>query len=293
LVRGAFFARLWLVLRLSCIVLILTAVALLNATSLPLTMTELSLMLRSGYSSDTVLREVTVRKFAGPLDSAGEKQLRHAGASEALIAALRSGTYEASSEEIAAVKQRTEIRDRQIRAPEVSAAPEVNPSAATNTPSYVQTGGGMYDHLKGDLVYLHNGGLVPFDDEVLERKKFYLLFLSAAWSKEGRQVTPLLANYYNQAAPEHPEFEVIFFSADRSAFGMENYMTQSNMPWPAVAYEKLSGKAGALADSFRRQIPRLVLVDASGKVLSDSGEGEPNFGKVVSSLNKILATQSE
>ena len=271
----------------------LATIAFVGAAPLPLTTKDVSLMLRSGYSSDAVLQELSARKFADTLDSAGEVQLQRAGASQALISALRSGNFQASSSEIAALKQQTASHEVQLKAAErygsdIQTAGGSNHSSAASTPTNVQAGGGMFDHLRGDLVYWHNGSLVPFDDEVLERKKLYLLFFSAIWSKEGRQFTTRLGDYYNRAASQHPEFEVVFFSADRSAFAMENYISEANMPWPVVAYEKLGGKAGALADNFRRQIPRLVLADASGKVLSDSGEGQPDFDKVLAELDKIL-----
>ncbi len=147
----------------------------------------------------------------------------------------------------------------------------------------------MYDHLKDDLVYWHEGSLVPFDNETLEGKKFYLLFFSAIWSKEGRQFTSQLADYYNRVHPQHPEVEVVFFSADRSAFAMENYVSQTQMPWPVVSYDKLQGKAGALAGAFTHQIPRLILAEANGRVLSDSGEARPDFDKVLADLDKVLA----
>ena len=162
-------------------------------------------------------------------------------------------------------------------------------SAQRNPPGEKQIGGTMYDHFKDDLVYWHEGTLIPFDNEALEKKKFYVLFFSAIWSKEGRQFTPSLVDYYHRVAPEHPEFEIIFFSADRSAFAMENYVSETQMPWPVIAYDKLRGKAGALAANLTHQIPRLILADASGKVLSDSGDGRPDFDKVLADLDRILS----
>jgi thioredoxin family protein len=115
-----------------------------------------------------------------------------------------------------------------------------------------------------------------------------VLFFSAIWSKEGRQFTAQLVDYYNRVHPQHPEFEIIFFSADRSAFAMENYVNQTNMPWPAVAYDKLSGKAGALAGPLTHQIPRLILAEAGGRILSDSGETKPDYDKVLADLDRVL-----
>lgn len=268
------------------------AICSLTAAVAPLTVKEVSLMLRSGYSSEAVLQELSKRKIADTLDSTSEKQLVQAGANQSLIATLESGVYQLSSTETAALekKQQSESRAaKEIPLTSNLADNRASSSAPANVQREQQVGGTMYDHLKDDLVYWHEGSLLPFENEKLERKKFYLLFFSAIWSKEGRQFTSRLVDYYNRVAPQHPEFEIVFFSADRSEFAMENYVSQTNMPWPAVAYERLQGKAGALASAFTHQIPRLILVEASGRVLSDSGETRPDFDKVLADLDKVLA----
>jgi Thioredoxin-like len=251
----------------------------------PLTVKEVSLMLRSGYSSEVVLQELSKRKFVDALDSAGKEQLVKLGANKSLISTLESGVYQLSAAETAAwEKQKQSTRLQTVS----QLSPDLQPAKPT-PPAAVQVGGTMYDHLKDDLVYWHEGSLVAFDDETLQRKKLYLLFFSAIWSKEGRQFTAQLVDYYNRVHPQHPEFEIVFFSADRSAFAMENYISQTNMPWPAVAYDKLQGKAGALAGNLRNQIPRLILAEAGGRILSDSGETKPDFDKVLADLDKVLS----
>src|SRR3954468_7750942 len=59
----------------------------------PLSLKDVSLMLRSGYSSEAVEREVAARHFLGTLDAAAEKNLLQAGASPALIGELKSGAF--------------------------------------------------------------------------------------------------------------------------------------------------------------------------------------------------------
>src|SRR5579864_6462000 len=49
-------------------VLAIAVANLLGAAPLPLTLKDVSLMLRSGYSSEAVMREVEARKFADTLD---------------------------------------------------------------------------------------------------------------------------------------------------------------------------------------------------------------------------------
>lgn len=261
---------------------------------MPLTAKEIGLMLRSGYSSDAVLRELSARHFADSFDSTVEKQLVQSGANQSLIDALRSGAYQLSPSEMAAAKEKlAEEEQRDIPAAEQSRE-SGPPPQSTPVPATVGAPGATYRLLKGDLVYWHQGTLRHFDDEALETKKLYLLFFSANWSPQGRKFTPQLLEYYNRVAPEHPEFEVIFFSADRSPFGMETYMGQANMPWPAVDYEKLGSKA-AIQNNFVRGIPCLILVDGNGRILSNSYGTETNRGPetVLADLDKILKSQSE
>jgi Thioredoxin-like len=257
----------------------------------PLTIQEISLMLRAGYTSEVVLQELSKRKLAGTFDSVGEKQLVQAGASQSLISTLQSGVYQLSAAETAAIKDKQKLEgDRESITASVttSLTNDKLPPVPSVPPVGAQIGGTMYDHLKDDLVYWHEGSFVPFDDEALQKKKFYLLFFSALWSKDGRQFTSRLVDYYNRVAPQHPEFEVIFFSADRSEFAMESYVSQTNMPWPAVAYEKRDGKAGAIGDKIVRGIPCLILSDAGGRILSHTDENS-GADKVLADLDKVLA----
>ncbi len=280
--------------------LLVTSVCRAICGPMPLTAKEIGLMLRSGYSSEAVMRELSARHFADSFTPAVEKQLVQSGADRSLIDALRSGAYGLSPSEMAAVKeklagekQRDLVAAEQAResGPPQQSAPA---PARSSAPAAAGAPGATYQLLKGDLVYWHHGSLSHFDDEALENKKFYLFFFSANWSPEGRRFTPQLVEYYNRVAPQHPEFEVIFFSADRSPFGMETYMGQANMPWPAVEYDKLASKAG-IQKNFVRGIPCLILVDGSGKVLSNSYGTERNLGPetVLADLDKILSGASE
>ena len=258
-------------------------------------------MLRSGYSSQAVMRELSARHFADSFDSTAEKQLVQLGADQSLIDALRSGAYQLSPSEMAAAKEKlAEEEQRDVLAAEQSresGPPQQSaPAPVRPAPKAFEVGapGATYQLLKGDLVYRHRGTLSHFDDEALENKKLYLFFFSANWSPQGRKFTPQLVEYYNRVAPQHPEFEVVFFSADRSPFGMETYMGQANMPWPAVDYEKLGSKA-AIQNNFVRGLPCLILVDGSGKVLSNSYGTEKNLGPetVLADLDRILSGKSE
>src|SRR6266849_7468987 len=94
---------------------------------------------------------------------------------------------------------------------------------------------------------------------VLEKKKLIALYFSAHWCAPCRKFTPELVEYYNRVATQHPEFEIVFVSFDKSQFAMETYMREANMPWPAVDFPKIGGKE-AIRKYAGDGIPCLVLV---------------------------------
>ncbi len=262
-----------------------------------MTAKDVGLMLRAGYSSNALMQELSVRYFADTLDEAKEKTLIQAGASAELINALNSGTYSLSAEKMAVAQQqmadqakrRTEEgqNSRKLDTLYQSQLAEKRESA-----SRAPNGSGNLIHqlVKDDLVCWHYGSLARYDDEALEKKKLILLYFSAHWCAPCRQLTPALVDYYNRVAPQHPEFEIIFFSLDKSQFAMETYMRETNMPWPAIDYQKLAGK-GAIKKYAGETIPCLVLVDAAGKVISDTYAGKQFLGpaKVLSDLQAIFS----
>jgi thiol-disulfide isomerase/thioredoxin len=278
--------------------LLLLGTAFDNAVGrvLPLTAKEVGLMLRAGYSSQSVQEELSARHFAGTCDAAAEKALRDAGASPDLIAAIKSGAYQSSPadeqaarDEIAAQKQRQALEAERSRkfdtlyqsqlARERAAAPPQNGPSS-----------GVVDLLRGNLVILKNGSLAPFDDELLGKKKLVALYFSALWCPPCRKFTPKLVEFYNRNAAQHPEFEIVFVSSDKSPFGMETYIRDHQMPWPAIDFAKLSAKA-ALKKYAGESIPCLVVLDAAGNVVSDSYAGKNYLGpeKVVGDLTAIFA----
>src|SRR5688500_10081177 len=93
----------------------------LTSTPAPMTLKEVSLMLRSGYSSAAVEREVAARHFIGPIDANGEKNLLEAGASPALVTGLKSGLFAIPASELAGVKSDLAVKEAR-RAAEVEAS---------------------------------------------------------------------------------------------------------------------------------------------------------------------------
>lgn len=270
-----------------------TALSTLPARTLPLTIKEVTLMLRSGFSSETVQQELSVRRLAEPFNAGAEKSLRDAGAAPALVDAIKTGSYAISPAD--AQKAQDELTAQAARR-----AREVEQSRKFNTlyqdkllrartaapPAIGQVSNLLADQFKGDLVASRNGNisnLTPFEEEALAKKKLIALYFSAQWCGPCRQFTPQLVEFYNRVAPQHPEFEIVFVSSDRSAGAMGAYMRDMKMPWPAIDFSKLPTKS-ALKKYAGEAIPCLVLLDANGKVLSDTYAGKEFLGP-----EKVLA----
>jgi len=264
------------------------------AGQLALTVSEIGLMLRSGYSSSAIMQELSKRHFADAIDETKETTLVKAGASAELIASLKSGIYSLSPEKIAAVQQ--EMASQEQRHAEQAEATRKSEAAyqarlireRSAKPTNLNAGGtdAVLQFLKNDLVQLHNGTVAHADETALASKKLIAFYFSAEWCGPCRKFTPQLVDYYKRVAPDHPEFEVVFYSRDRSLFAMEKYMQEQNMPWLAIDYSKLKEKE-ALAKSAGNGIPSLVLVDSTGKVISSSQDVGPQ--KVLADIDAIFA----
>lgn len=148
----------------------------------------------------------------------------------------------------------------------------------------------IYPSLKNDLVALQGKSLKRFDDAQLSGTKYYAIYYSASWCPPCRAFTPKLVEFYNRIKPQNPHFELIFVSSDQTEQDMEKYIKGDKMMWPALSFDKKPTNK-VLTSFSGRGIPCLVLVNAEGKVLSHSYEGENYVGpsKVLADIESTLA----
>ena len=240
----------------------------------PMTIKELSLMLRGGYTSDDVLRETAGRPLLEPLDAAAEKTLVQAGADAHLINTLKTAHRTLSDDELAAIRQRQADLDHQkLEAWEGNQARllAANKQAAESVQSTRKQEmlGKTAANLRGLLVTAGDNGLQPYAPDALAGKKLFAFYFASLNNPPCSKFTPQLVKFYQDFAPKHPAFEVVFVSQDRSAFNMENHMRQSAMPWPALGFDRIAQQPD-LAALGKQVVPRLTLIDGAGRLVSDS-----------------------
>lgn len=152
-------------------------------------------------------------------------------------------------------------------------------------------GGSLAQELQGVGVgRFQDGRWQPVAPGALGSKKVFAFYYSAHWCPPCRTFTPKLVAFYRDFAASHPDFELVFVSADHSEGEMRGYMQEAGMPWPAVPFNK-AGSAN-LPRSAGNGIPCLVLADANGRVLSDSYAGSGTYlgpQKVLDDLSKFPA----
>lgn len=99
------------------------------------------------------------------------------------------------------------------------------------------------------------------------------IYFSAHWCPPCRAFTPSLVEFHNNMTEQGKPFEIVFVSSDREKSAMYDYMDEMKMPWLALPFgddhkQELSEKFNA------RSIPKLVIIDQNGKLISENGRGE-------------------
>jgi nucleoredoxin len=149
-------------------------------------------------------------------------------------------------------------------------APPASPARSEGTPPAVYVPATPMERMMaGKLVRLEGGALRPSIPVRLAGVKFYAFYFSASWCGPCQEFTPDLIDAYGKIRALYPEFEVIMVNRDRSPAEMFAYMRDDKMPWLALRWDDIRN-ADAINHYAGAGIPDLVLVDANGKVLSDS-----------------------
>jgi hypothetical protein len=94
------------------------------ASTSPLTGKDIVLMLRMGYSTEDIVRDLEAKHFVGPLDASSEAEIRDLNGSSQLLDTLKSGRVNATKEEVAQAEQKTAV----ISA-EAEASPQPQPTS--------------------------------------------------------------------------------------------------------------------------------------------------------------------
>ncbi|HEY1582661.1 MAG TPA: thioredoxin-like domain-containing protein [Chthoniobacterales bacterium] len=248
----------------------------------PLTMKDVGLMIRSGYSSQSLLQELAQRGASEPLDDTTRKVLLDFHVSPQLLDGLEHGAFLVSA--AAAERARTDAAqeaERQVaettriyqNVTAVLQEQHARDAAAARPPA----GTSLADSLKGKMVVCRDGTISAASDADFEKKKLIAFYFSAHWCSPCRKFTPQLVEYYRQNAARHPEFEVVFVSNDRSRFNWETYMRETGMPWPAIDFDQTDLRKN-LGQVGGEGIPSLVLLDATGRLIASSYDGKKYLG---------------
>lgn len=120
------------------------------------------------------------------------------------------------------------------------------------------------------LLVMRNGSPQDPDLRSFAPVKYWAFYYSASWCPPCRRFSPSLVSFYNQFKPKHPDFELVLVGDDRTEDAMLAYLKNDAMPWPAVKFDDLHDDSLGVQQYCGKGIPCLVLVDADGKVLSDT-----------------------
>ena len=102
-------------------------------------------------------------------------------------------------------------------------------------------------------------------------------YFSAHWCPPCRSFTPLLAQFYEELKEQKKDIEIIFVSSDRDDKEFDGYYKE--MPWLAIARFESSSISSLKSHFGVSGIPKLVVVDKTGKTIDDNARASvQNFG---------------
>ena len=206
---------------------------------------------------------VKFRSLEGRVAAAKTDLQQQVEAAQAKVAAAEAAALEKEMQQ-----QMKALPQKKGKAAPPAAAAKAAPTAAAaeNVPPPPSVIGRL---LAGKLVQAEGSGLRPVAADRLGRVKFYAIYFSAGWCPPCREFTPGFVDAYRKIREVYPEFETVFVSNDKSPAEMAAYMRDDRMTWPAVRWDAIQGLK-EITRYAGSGIPCLVLIDADGKVLSDS-----------------------
>ena len=125
--------------------------------------------------------------------------------------------------------------------------------------------GRLAQELEGKLINAATGAAAPLP----ATPDYYVIYHAARWCPYTQKFTPGLLKLYQELKAKHPNIEVIYVPAEKSAAELQTYAKEINFPWPALEFnqkKKLAVLGWALG---RSSIPELGVYDRYGNVIID------------------------
>ncbi|KAI6238089.1 Thioredoxin domain-containing protein [Aphelenchoides fujianensis] len=108
------------------------------------------------------------------------------------------------------------------------------------------------------------------------RGKVVAFYFSAHWCPPCRLFTPQLKDFYYEANKGSDDFEIVFFSFDRSDEDAESYVKESHGNWLYLLPSE--DKVESISDKFGVEgIPALIVLKPDGSVIT-KGRAGGGFG---------------
>ena len=254
------------------------------AAPLPMTAKDVALLVRTATPEADIFAEIEKRRLISAVDTKFAEVLKESGATEAFIAKLQAGDYSLSSAAAAAAQARAGKLQKEA-AEDAARKAALRAEALRKSP--VAGGLNVPQLIKDRLVAFDGSQMRTFDSARIEPVRIFAFYTSAGSSAHSRKFTARLVDWYQRIKANHPEFELIFLSADRDAFNMQAYMQSGKMPWPAVKFE---ARDQSLAPFVSSSIPFLRVVDSDGNPVVHDGQGGTNLApeQVLAALEKAL-----
>lgn len=243
-------------------ILLLCLLTAAQLAAAPITIKEIEFLVRQQIPENEIVQDVATRRLLSPIDAQAEQTLKKSGASDALIARLKSAAKTLSAAEMQAEAKRQADNQARLQSEAMAdtqraAQPVVPPGATIQQASITE----VMDLLKGKLIKLDGDTPVAFDAGKLSNTFHFAFYYSASWCGPCQKFTPKLIEGYKKLKEQYPDFELIFVSNDHNEKEMIRYMVKHQMPWPAVRYKDIDDSVNKWAG---QSIPWLVGVNPLG-----------------------------